>query len=152
MDRGAWWSTVHEAAKSWMWLNNWAHTHTHTHTHTHDHLRSTWIIKIMSLFYNQLIRNLNSIRKIPSQHSVDVFGWITGEWKYWGDTLRILFTTKCFVIIVIFLNVYTERYHLWWMFTFIHLFESHNNPIKKCLLHFTSKESKHVSPCWISGI
>ena len=51
-----------------------------------------------------------------------------------------------------FLNVYTEPYHLLRMFTFIHLFESHNNPIKKCFLHFISKESKHVeskhvSPC-----
>ena len=24
MDRGAWWSTVHRAAKSWTWLSNWA--------------------------------------------------------------------------------------------------------------------------------
>ena len=32
MDRGAWWPTVHEIAKSWILLS----THTHTHTHTHD--------------------------------------------------------------------------------------------------------------------
>ena len=32
MDRGAWWPTVHEIAKSWILLST--HTHTHTHTHT----------------------------------------------------------------------------------------------------------------------
>ena len=26
MGRGAWWATVHEVAKSWTWLSNWAHT------------------------------------------------------------------------------------------------------------------------------
>ena len=26
MDRGAWWATVQEVAKSWTWLSNWAHT------------------------------------------------------------------------------------------------------------------------------
>ena len=26
MDRGAWWATVHEVAKSWTWLSTWAHT------------------------------------------------------------------------------------------------------------------------------
>ena len=48
MDRGAWWATVHEIAKSQAWLSNThthththmieqhKHTHTHTHTHTHD--------------------------------------------------------------------------------------------------------------------
>ena len=30
MDRGAWWATVHEAAKCQAWLSS--HTHTHTHT------------------------------------------------------------------------------------------------------------------------
>ena len=25
MDRGAWWATVHGAAKSWTWLRDWAH-------------------------------------------------------------------------------------------------------------------------------
>ena len=29
MDRGAWWATVHGAAKSQTKLNNWAHAHTH---------------------------------------------------------------------------------------------------------------------------
>ena len=33
MDRGAWWATVHVAAKNQTWLSE--HTHTHTHTHTH---------------------------------------------------------------------------------------------------------------------
>ena len=28
MDRGPGWATLHEVAKSWMWLSNWAHTHT----------------------------------------------------------------------------------------------------------------------------
>ena len=28
MDRGAWQATVHEVAKSWTWLSNWAHTAT----------------------------------------------------------------------------------------------------------------------------
>ena len=32
MDRGAWWATVHEIAKSWIPLNT--HTHTLTHTQT----------------------------------------------------------------------------------------------------------------------
>ena len=32
MGRGAWWVTVHGAAKSCTWLSNWSHTHTHTHT------------------------------------------------------------------------------------------------------------------------
>ena len=32
MDRGAWWATVHEVAKSWTWLSTCACTHTHTHT------------------------------------------------------------------------------------------------------------------------
>ena len=27
MDRGAWQATIHEVAKSWTRLNNWAHTH-----------------------------------------------------------------------------------------------------------------------------
>ena len=27
MDRGAWWATVHRAAKSWTQLNDWAHSH-----------------------------------------------------------------------------------------------------------------------------
>ena len=33
MGRGALWTTVHGAAKSWTQLS--MHTHTHTHTHTH---------------------------------------------------------------------------------------------------------------------
>ena len=35
MDRGAWWATVHEIAKSWIPLNTHTHTHPHTHTLTH---------------------------------------------------------------------------------------------------------------------
>ena len=31
MDKGAWWATVHEVAKSWTRLSDWAHTRAHTH-------------------------------------------------------------------------------------------------------------------------
>ena len=43
MDRGAWWASVHRAAKS---QHHWAHTHTHTHTHSiwwlHGIALKTW--------------------------------------------------------------------------------------------------------------
>ena len=38
MDRGAWWATVHEVAKSQTRLSTYTHIHTHdarTRTHTH---------------------------------------------------------------------------------------------------------------------
>ena len=28
-DQGAWWATINRVAKSWTWLNDWAHTQTH---------------------------------------------------------------------------------------------------------------------------
>ena len=31
MNKGAWWATVHEVAKSRTWLRNWVHTYTHRH-------------------------------------------------------------------------------------------------------------------------
>ena len=39
-ERGAWWATVHEVAKSQTQLSNWACTHVcvHTHIHTHTHI------------------------------------------------------------------------------------------------------------------
>ena len=38
VDQGAWWTTVHRAAKSWAQLNQLSvHTRAHTHTHTHTH-------------------------------------------------------------------------------------------------------------------
>ena len=43
-DREAWCAVVHGAAKSWLWLNEWAttmshpqHTYTHTHSCSHSH-------------------------------------------------------------------------------------------------------------------
>ena len=57
---GAWWATVHVAAKSWKQLRNWVnsthrHTHTNTHTDTHTHtytnsqpLKKKWISAIWS--------------------------------------------------------------------------------------------------------
>ena len=38
MDRGAWWATVHGAAKSWTWLS--VHTHTFTHIHIYGKVTS----------------------------------------------------------------------------------------------------------------
>ena len=35
MDRGAWWATIHEVAKSQIWLSDWAHVFVCAHTHTH---------------------------------------------------------------------------------------------------------------------
>ena len=38
VDQGAWWTTVHRAAKSWAQLNQLSvHTRARAHTHTHTH-------------------------------------------------------------------------------------------------------------------
>ena len=36
MDRGAWWATVHEVAKSWKQVSNWAHTCNSQYNSTHS--------------------------------------------------------------------------------------------------------------------
>ena len=41
MDRGDWWATVHEIAKSWTWLKQLSmHTHMYTCIHTHIHINT----------------------------------------------------------------------------------------------------------------
>ena len=61
LDRWAWSTTVHEAAKSWTQLEQLSHTHTHTHTHTHG-LRTalcyTGMKFIPRLSFNNFARHL----------------------------------------------------------------------------------------------
>ena len=51
MDRGAWWATVHEVARSQTQLSNWPHTHTHTckFLDNKSHLSSCYTMNIILL-------------------------------------------------------------------------------------------------------
>ena len=78
MDKGAWWATVHEVAKSRTTANN---THTHKHTHmllqSHNQLGPSLVYNIKSMLFLHFT-NTSVLCYFPS---------ICAAWKEWSEIL-----------------------------------------------------------------
>ena len=88
MDRGAWWATVHRAAKSWTWIHDWV-----TNTFTFSFWKSTHFEK--GHFAKNLCINRSESKMMSGSHwlqcqwTMKAQSWLLGR----GHELRIQYCT-----------------------------------------------------------